>query len=70
MGLSIRRMRHDAAGPLGFPRGLLADLRRDSMAAANNPRDDLANHREGQAVWTDSLPGSRAIITALEANPH
>ena len=58
MGLSIRLMHHNAAGPPGFPQGLLADLRRDAGAAANNLRDDLANHREGQAVWADSLPGS------------
>ena len=70
MGLSIRRMRHDAVGPPGFPRGLLTDLRRDAVAAANNLKDDLANHREGQAVWADSLSRSRAIVTALEANPR
>jgi len=69
MGLSIRRMRHDAVGPPGFPPGLLTDLRRDAVAAANNLKDDLANHRERQAVWGDSLSGSRAIVTALEANP-
>jgi len=70
MGLSIRRMRHDAVGPPGFPRGLLTDLRRDAVAAANNLKDDLANHRERQAVWADSLSGSGAIVTALEANPR
>ena len=70
MGLSIRRMRHDAAGPPGFPLGLLTDLRRDVVAAANNLKDDLANHRERQAVWADSLSGSGAIVTALEANPR
>ena len=34
------------------------------------PQDDLANPREGQAVWADSLPGSWAFVEALEANPH
>jgi hypothetical protein len=70
MGLSIRLIHHDASGPPGFSQGLLADLRRDAGAAANNLRDDLANHREGQAVWADSLPGSWAFVEALEANPH
>ena len=70
MGLSIRLIHHDASGPPGFSQGLLADLRRDAGAAANNLKDDLANHREGQAVWADSLPGSWAFIAALEANPH
>jgi hypothetical protein len=49
---------------------LLADLRRDAGAAANNLRDDLAHRREGQAVWADSLPGARALINAFEANPR
>ena len=70
MGLSIRRMRHDAAGPPGFPRGLLTDLRRVAVASANNLRDDLVNNREGQAVWADSLSGYTAIVTTLEANPR
>ena len=70
MGLSIRRMRHDATGQLGFPRGLLTDLRRVAVGAANNLRDDLVDNREGQAVWADSLSGSRAIVTTLEAYPR
>ena len=70
MGLSIMLIQHDALGPSGFPPGLLVDLRRDAGAAANNLRDDLASRREGQAVWADSLPGSWAFVSAIDANSH
>jgi hypothetical protein len=50
------------------PAGLAADLRRDAAAAGLNLRDDLAHHKEGQAVWADSLPGAAAFVAAAEGN--
>ncbi len=59
MGLTIALVNHDFASLPCLNSGLLADLRSDAGAAANNLTDDLANRREGQVVWADIMPGAR-----------
>jgi hypothetical protein len=68
MGLTVRPAPQDEEGPPLGPAGLAADLRCDAAAAGNNLRDDLAHHREGQAVCADSLPGAAAFVAAAGAN--